>query len=299
MKVNYAKTCTLPEDLILLLKKRGLSIADEPRAISYLTHIGYFRLSAYLHPLLDMPKENHIYKKGTSFDMALDMYRFDRKLRMLLFNEIEKIEVAIRSTMNNLVSDALGDVFWMTNVANFASNSIFTKTTALIQSEIDKSKEEFIEHFKNKYSNPFPPVWMISEIVPLGVLYNIFNNLKIKSVKKKIAVYFGLSLSSFTSWILLLANLRNLCGHHARLWNKEISLIATDPINHRFPWIDSSSTDMKRIYFRICIIKYLLFTVSPNNRFTEKLKSLIAQFPTIDIRAMGFPANWQNEPLWK
>jgi abortive infection bacteriophage resistance protein len=55
---------------------------------------------------------------------------------------------------------------------------------------------------------------------------------------------------------------------------------------------------MKRVYFRICIIKYLLFTVSPNNRFTEKLKSLLAEYPTVDIRAMGFPANWQNEPLW-
>ena len=111
MKVNYSKTCTLPQDLVPLLKKRGLIIADEHRTISYLANIGYFRLSAYLHPLLDMPKENHIYKSGATFDMALDMYRFDRKLRILLFNEIEKIEVAIRSTMNNLISNALEDVF--------------------------------------------------------------------------------------------------------------------------------------------------------------------------------------------
>ena len=83
------------------------------------------------------------------------------------------------------------------------------------------------------------------------------------------------------------------------MWNREIPVVPAEPEKPAFPWIDSSTTDMKRIYFRICIIKYLLFTVSPNNRFTEKLKSLIAQFPTIDIRAMGFPANWQNEPLWK
>ncbi len=164
---------------------------------------------------------------------------------------------------------------------------------------MSKTKEEFIYHFQNKYDNPFPPAWMITEIIPLGVLYNIFNNLKIKSLKKKISTYFGLSLPAFTSWMLLLSNVRNLCGHHARLWNKEISLVATNPQLHSFPWIDSTKTDAKRIYYRICIIKYLLFTVSPNNRFTEKLKSLLAEYPTVDIRAMGFPADWHTEPLWK
>jgi len=299
MKINYTKTCTLPRDLILLLKTRGLIIADEQRAINYLTNIGYFRFSAYLYPLLDMPKENHIYKSDTNFNMALDMYRFDRKLRILLFNEIEKIEVAIRSAMNNIITDVLGDVFWMTNAINFCNHAIFAKTTALIQTEIEKTKEEFIEHFKSKYSNPFPPAWMISEIIPLGVLYNVFNNLKSKSIKKKVAISFGLPLPTFTSWMLVLSNLRNLCGHHARLWNKEIPILSHNLNNPVFPWITPDITDMKRIYFRICIIKYLLFTVSPNNRFTQKLKSLLDEYTTIDIRAMGFPVNWENEPLWK
>ena len=289
----------LPQDLISLLKQRRLAIPNEQKTVNYLSNIGYFRLSAYLYPLLKEPKSSHLYKDGVTFDMALDMYRFDRKLRVLLFNEIEKIEVAIRSAITNLISDPLGDVFWMTDPRNFKSPVIFTKTTDIIRSEINKSKEEFIIHFQSKYTNPFPPAWMIAEIIPLGALYNIFNNLKSKSLKKKISTFFKLSLPAFTSWMLILSNLRNLCGHHVRIWNKEISLIATDPLKHTFPWIDSSQTDAKRIYYRICIIKYLLFTVSPNNTFTEKLKSLLAAYPTIDVKAMGFPAEWQHEPLWK
>jgi abortive infection bacteriophage resistance protein len=299
MKVVYNKVCTLPHDLIPLLKQRGLIIPNEQRSVNYLTNIGYFRLSAYFHPLLKEPKTDHFYKDSATFDMALDMYRFDRKLRILLFNEIEKIEVAIRSAMNNWISDGLGDVFWMTDSKNFNNTDIFAKTIDIIQSEICKTKEEFIVHFQNKYSNPYPPAWMIAEIIPLGVLYNVFNNLKVKSLKKKIANSFGLSLSAFTSWMQILSNLRNLCGHHVRVWNKKISLVATDPLQHVFPWIDSSGTDLKRIYYRICIIKYLLFTVSPNNTFTQKLKSLLTEYPTIDVKAMGFPDNWQNEPLWR
>ena len=150
-----------------------------------------------------------------------------------------------------------------------------------------------------EYSDPYPPVWMIAEIIPLGALYNIFNNLKSKSLKKKISSFFGLSLPAFSSWMLILSNLRNLCGHHVRVWNKEISLIATDPLQHTFLWIDSSKTDAKRMYYRICIIKYLLFTISPNNTFTPKLKSLLTEYQTVDIKAMGFPADWQSEPLWQ
>jgi len=299
MKVNFSKTCTLPQDLVPMLKGRGLTISDEPKAISYLTNIGYYRLSAYCHPLLKEPKGDHAYKEGATFDLVMNMYRFDRKLRILLFNEIEKLEVAIRSILVNYVSDAYNDVFWMTDIQYFHNTAVFSKTLALIQTELGKTKEEFIAHFKNKYSNPYPPAWMIAEIVTLGILCATYSNLKSRTIQKKIAGYFSLPSTVFSSWIMILANLRNLCGHHIRIWNKENPLIPAPLRSSAFPWIESSTTEMKRVYYRICIIKYLLFTVSPNNTFTQKLKSLLAEFPTIDVRAMGFPDNWQTEVLWQ
>ena len=299
MKVNYTKTFALPQDLIPLLKNRGLIISDEQKAVSYLTNIGYYRLSAYCHPLLKEPKSDHIYKDGATFDLVMNMYRFDRKLRILLFNEIEKIEVTIRSILTNYVCEASHDVFWMTDSQCFLNPAVFSKTLTLIQGEIDKTKEEFIAHFQNKYSNPYPPAWMIAEIVTLGILCVTYNNLKSRTIQKKIAAYFRLPATVFSSWIMILANLRNLCGHHIRIWNKENPLVPAPLKSPAFPWIDSSTTDMKRIYYRICIIKYLLFTVSPNNTFTQKLKSLLEEYPTIDTKAMGFPADWQDEPLWQ
>jgi len=299
MKETYSNACALPSELISLLRNRGLFISNEQKAINYLTNIGYFRLSAYCFPLLDEPKINHLFKKGATFDLVMNMYRFDRKLRILLFNEIEKIEVAIRSAMNNWVSSELNDIFWMTDIQHFNNPDIFLKRLSIIQSELEKTNEEFIVHFKEKYINLYPPVWMISEIAPFGVLCSTFNNLKYKSIQKRVANYFGLSVPVFSSWMVSLVSLRNLCGHHNRTWNRENPLIPAQLKSPAFPWIDSSTTDLKRIYFRICIIKYLLFTVSPNNTFTQKLKSLLTAYPTIDIKAMGFPLDWQNEPLWK
>jgi abortive infection bacteriophage resistance protein len=298
MKVNYTKHCTLPQDLIPLLQSRGLSIPDEQKAINYLTHIGYFRFSAYLYPLLQDPKTDHLYKDGATFDMALTMYRFDRKLRILLFNEIEKIEVAIRSAMCNYISDTLSNVFWMTESRYFHNPAIFAKTFVQIQSELERTKEDFIAHFRRKYANDYPPSWMIAEVLSLGTLVNLYNNFNLLPLRKKMAHSFGLPLPVFSSWLVMLIGVRNSCCHHARIWNKEVPIISHMLNNPSYPWINPTSTDMKRIYYRICIIKYLLFTVSPNNTFTQKLKSLLAEFPTIDTRAMGFPAAWQAEPLW-
>jgi abortive infection bacteriophage resistance protein len=298
MKIHYSKCFTCPEDLVSLLKNRGLNITNEQDAADCLTSIGYYRLSAYCYPLLKTPKSNHSFKTDASFDLVMNMYRFDRNLRLLLFDEIEKIEVAFRSAMSNRITEELSDVFWMTDARHFYSTTVYSKTVSLIQTEIDKSKEEFITHFRSKYIEPFPPVWMIVELAPFGLLCGIYNNMNSAKLKKKVAACFGLSSSVFSSWMISLVNLRNLCGHHSRTWNREIPVVPAEPRLPVFPWINSVNTSMKRIYYRICMIKYLLYTVSPNNTFTQKLISLLDEYPTIDVHAMGFPANWRNEPLW-
>ncbi len=296
---NYSKECTLPPDLITLLKSRGLVIADESQAANYLWNIGYFRFSAYLRPLYEEPKTSHVFKDDATFEKALNMYRFDRKLRLMLFNEIEKIEVAIRSALVNIVSHGTGDVFWMTNAKYFHDRQLFNGSLGIINAEIGRTKEEFIAHFQDTYADTYPPSWMIAEILPLGVLCNIYKNINITSLRKKVAGHFGLPMNVFDSWIQGLALLRNLCCHHARVWNKEMVVTPSLPSSPQFPWIDAARTDIKRVYLRICMIKYWLFTVSPRNTFTDKIKKLIADYPTVDIHAMGFPDDWETEPLWK
>ena len=66
--------------------------------------LGYYRLSAYMHPLLKTPKNLHLYKAGATFNKVMMLYRFDKKLRLLLFNEIEKIEIAVREAVMNMTA---------------------------------------------------------------------------------------------------------------------------------------------------------------------------------------------------
>lgn len=294
----FNKTYKTPSESIEILKARGLLITDESKAQQYLSHIGYYRLSAYMYPLLRMPKEEHIFKKGVSFEKVMMLYRFDKKLRMLLFNEIEKIEVAVRCAIVNFGCEITGDPFWMTNPRYFSNPAKFNKTIRLIEEELNHSKEEFVTHFKETYSNTYPPAWILMEILPFGVVTNIFANIKDKKLKKRISQSFDLQVAPFESWLTIVAVTRNSCGHHARIWNRVFSIRATIPVKMTRPWI-LLQTDQLRVYFDMCIIKYFLNIISPGNDMLAKMLSLFAEYPEVDLGALGFPSgNWQDEPLW-
>lgn len=67
-----------PDDMVELLRHRGLEIENPQRVSHYIRNIGYYRLSAYMFPLLCQPKEEHCFKQGSKFQDALNLYRFDK-----------------------------------------------------------------------------------------------------------------------------------------------------------------------------------------------------------------------------
>lgn len=297
-KIPFLKPFANAHDLILLLQSRGLIIEDAVKAERYLQFIGYYRLSAYMYPLLQMPKAQHRYKPNMSFSHVMMLYRFDKKLRLLLFNEIEKIEVAVRSTIVNTGCELLCDSFWMTNGDFFIDKNKFNHTLELIDSEMHKSREDFIVHFRQTYSNTYPPAWILAEILPFGFMTNIFSNIKSARVKKRIAGKFGLQIAPFESWLTIITLTRNSCCHHARVWNKQNTIKPMLPNKMSGLWI-TLPTDTLRIYFNLCIIKYFVDVLSPQNDMKAKIDALLNCFPVIDIRAMGFPLGWEHEPLWR
>lgn len=298
MPIPFNKHYSSPHDLVDLLVTRGLTISDKAKAEDYLKHIGYYRLSAYMYPLLELPKNLHNFKTGSTFTQVMGMYRFDKKLRLLMFNEIEKIEIAVRSAIVNITSAAIPNPFWMTDAASYSNPVKYQNMMSLIDTELRRSKEDFIQHFKTTYTEPYPPAWILAEILPFGVMTGIYANIKDKGIKKRISQYFGLQIKPFESWLTIITLTRNACCHHARVWNKKNTIRAMMPNKMKRPWI-TKPTDILRSYFNLCIIKYFVDIISPNNHLKQNLLDLFAKFPNIDIHAMGFPIDWEKEPLWQ
>ena len=174
-KRNFGKEYKTSQELVTILEHRGLTINDRQKAQLYLESIGYYRLSAYMHPLLKTPKSLHQYKTGASFAKVMMLYRFDKKLRMLLFNEIEKIEIAIREAVMNMAAERTGDIYWLTNSSYFRDQTIFNNSMAMLSKEYERSTEDFIEHFKRTYTEPFPPAWILGELLPMGSVNRLQN----------------------------------------------------------------------------------------------------------------------------
>jgi abortive infection bacteriophage resistance protein len=296
-KIAYTKTFLDYPAQVALLKSRGMKFADEHKALHLLKNISYYRFSGYWYPLL-ADKQSHVFKPDASFDTAFSLYKFDRELRKLIHSELEKIEVAVRSKMTYILSMAYG-AFWIEDVTLLTDPLLHQSTLNKIKEELHRSDEEFIMAFKSKYSNDFPPSFILLEITSFGTLSRLYGNLQSGRIKRDIAKAFGLPDKALESWLHSLVYIRNMCAHHARLWNRQVGIKPLFPRHTQHIWINASNVSNRRMYYILSMTIYLLNVVNPTHTFKQKLENLFLKYPNVDRAAMGFPANWQSEPLWQ
>lgn len=296
-KVPYTKPPLTYAEQLNLLKARGLIIDDDAKAIHLLETLNYYRLSGYWYPFLQ-DKTKHIFKDGATFDKAFSIYCFDRELRLLILREIEKIEIALRAKMIHILSHNY-DAFWFNENSIFDNPTKHDRSINKIKDEYDRSDTIFIKNFKTKYSDPFPPSWITLEVSSMGTLSLLYGNLKPVRAKRDIANYFGMDKDTLGSWLHSLVYIRNVCAHHSRLWNKECRIQPKKLRRPRKQWLNDDSVSNKKTYYILSIILYFLQSVNPNSTFLDRFEELKTKYPNIDLDAMGFPENWQDEPLWQ
>ena len=145
-----------------------MEISDLSQAEFYLQHLNYYRLGAYWLPF-ESDHKTHTFRSGTKFEEVLNLYLFDRELRLLMLDAIERVEVSIRSQ-------------WAYQIANLhnphghldgtlaVNNSRWQKNLAKLTTEVNRSDENFIKHLITTYSEALPAVWAVCEVMSLGLL---------------------------------------------------------------------------------------------------------------------------------
>lgn len=300
--MDYNKQAVSVLDQIALLRERGLAIGDEAAAIRHLNTISYYRLAGYLLPL-QSDKQRHVYKPGSRFETALELYRFDQKLRVLAFDVIERLEVGVRTQLVYVLSMAHSP-WWFENVALFTNAADHAEALASIDGELARSHEEFIVDHRARYGADTrrPPAWKTLEIVTLGTLSRLYGNLRKELPgRDAIAAFFLVPPRQYLSgWLQSITQVRNVCAHHARLWNRTIAA-APKRIKRPRPalyYAPIPQLAQHKLYPALCCMNHLLYTVSPEYGMGARLQELFAAHPNVDPAAMGFPANWQAEALW-
>lgn len=301
----FDKKPKLIDEQIALLKKRGLLISDEALAKKYLSRISYYRLGEYWYAM-QYDKEKHLFKQNSYFEDAIQLYKFDEELRILIFSVISKIEIALRTKLIYHLSHEI-DPWWFQNFKLFTNSRELVKTLSGLESELERSKDVTIKkHFKShKDDLRFPPAWKSLEHTSFGALSKLYGNLK-SNVKSKdiIAEEFGaVNHTYLPSWLQSISQIRNFCAHHSRLWNRNlpgtVKLLQSPP----HPWISDKINvpkqhEFQKLYIHLCIIKYMLNIIEPSNDLSIKLSDLFIKYPIVDKNALGMKPQWIEEPLW-
>ncbi|RBP33481.1 abortive infection bacteriophage resistance protein [Marinobacter pelagius] len=319
----YRKPWLSYREQLQKLKSRGLAVTDEPKALEYLERIGYYRLSGYWYPFRErsglfcpvgkgIRKGKKIkatstvldtFKPGSSFEAAVHLYVFDKKLRLLVLDALERIEVALRVD----IAHTLGkyDPFAYLNpdllFEGFAKDT--DSTTGLPRhvdwmkkqaTQIARSKEDFIKHNKNKYGHPLP-IWIACEVWDFNTLSELYDGMRLDD-QDAIASKYGVGNGRIlASWLRSLNYLRNVCAHHSRLWNRNIIDQPKKPPEGVVPdfdnaWEPGNEHIPARPFLLLCICQKLLSAINPSSSWWQRFSDLLEEFPENETLGIGWGA---------
>lgn len=320
---TYKKPYLTFDQQLTLLKSRGLEITDDAIALEYLRRLGYYRLSGYWYSCrrlilteaekLNRPNREDNFMSGSRFQDVVELYIFDKKLRLIILDAIERIEVAIRVDIAYQLGSK--DPFAYRNSALLHGN--FTKKidpkTGITRHEdwldkhdrlISRSKEDFAEHYKSKYGLPLP-IWVAIELWDFGLLSKFYQGMSVSDKDIIAKKYHVPNWPIMESWLRCLNYARNVVAHHGRLWNR--NLIDQPKLGKygdmpEFAFAIGNVDCTSRVYIILCMLAHLMKHVSPRSSWNRRVVSLIRSFPLSNhfrVQDMGCPIDWLTHPFWR
>ena len=296
------------------LRQRGLAISDEARARHYLSNISYFRLSAYTRPFYTPNAPAHCFLPKIGFDDVLGLYVFDRELRLLLLDAIERLEVALRAQLTNALAEHYGPHGYLDTSLFDSRYDHHWLLETLAKAAKEREVESFLAHYRRKYTAApvHPPIWMAVELLTFKQVSVLFAHLRQAKDTQRIEAHFGWKFPLLKSWFRSLSDLRNICAHHARVWNREFGSRPEMPKKAPPHWPTIPETiatgahvqpaqtldPRRRLYLQLVVIESLMQVVCPESRWAERLVMLLDRYPQVSRPHMGFPTHWDQERFW-
>lgn len=293
--MEFAKPPLRVEQQVALLAGRGLILCDASKAAGYLSRIGYYRFSAYAIPF---ESSRHVFVAGTTIEQVHNLYEFDRRFRLLMSEALEVVEIACRTVIATELA-VRHDAFAHEQDSLFFDATKYAVWRQKLFEEIQRSKETFIDHYKQKYDGfPRLPIWMAAEVMSFGALSKLYANLK-RVEQKKIAECFQLHRSVLQSWLHAFTYVRNLCAHHSRLWNRQLAISLIVPKCGEWDGINN-----RHVGVVVLALAMLLQRFAPSSEYAgnwqKRVGQLLHAFPLErDYRGyMGLPTEFPRHQLW-
>lgn len=281
-----------PEQLDLL-KQRGLIIDNDERALHYLQSLGYYRLSGYIYPFRQVQNGQRVSEliTDTHFNTILQLYLFDKGLRILAFDALERIEMIIRTDIAHTLGKHHPNAHMM---PEHLDKKFCTKAPNHTQSKHEiwqqkyqnllksNAKQDFIKHYLNKHR--YLPIWVAREILDFGALSHLYGGLKYKD-RQKIAKKYHTTADIFGKWLKSLNFIRNVVAHHGRLWN--LNIVERSDFNKSFAHLGNRLENHK-VFGYFYLMGHLLDIISPNSTWKSRaIRHIHDNFPNVKNNAIS------------
>ncbi len=321
--MNYTKPALTLEQQADQLISRGLT-ADTQQLIGRLKVVNYYRLTGYLHPFRVRDAAGRVtdaFVPGTTLDTVWRRYNFDRRLRIILLDAVERIEVAVRTRIVYHFVQAHGPFgylqarnlprfrkrsFWDRLWRNFRSltrckgleRSEYRHWLTKLLNEKNRASEPFVKHFSSAYGDEHLPLWMACELMSCETALQMAYGVDTEIIRMA-AADFGFPDQQLLSWTKAIFALRNACAHHARVWNRSFGVKPSVPGKNKNPkWHTHPGFAPDRAGLMMTVCHFWLGKVSPTTKWKQRLFALFDEYPEIPLREMGLPADWRSHPLW-
>ncbi|MCW1930707.1 Abi family protein [Pararhodobacter zhoushanensis] len=326
MMLPYLKPFRDIRSNIDILKERGMLFSDEHYAERCFSRIGYYRLSAYWYPFRDfcvLPAEGgrlvrcDRFVKGTTFDHVLDFYLYDKEIRLMISDALERIEIAMRAFLVEVLgahgAHAHRDL--RSYNAHLAARDAITGELPLdsflsgLDEAFARSNEEFAKHFRRTYAG-HPPIWIAAGGWDWGNLSYTFRYLSDRNMSAICAlIHPALEQKTLISWMASLNEVRNACAHHSRMWNKVLTNAPGFQKLGQLPDFDHMRTDRgkidqqhsARLYGALMAIVFLLKRIHPKTEWHHRFAKLVSEktlAAEISTASAGFPTGWETTSAW-
>jgi abortive infection bacteriophage resistance protein len=322
--IAYTKPFLPLPKQIALLQSRGMAVTDLAKATHYLEQIGYYRLSGYWYPL----RQSQVipdgkggvttrildnFRTGSELGQVVDLYVFDKRLRLLMLDVLERIEVALRTDVTLQMgrrdrwahmSPSLLDGKFVSQVPPGKSTTRYQDFQTRFTNMLQDSKEDFVKHFSATYHTPLP-IWAAVELWDFGMLSVFISGMQYSDVRAIAAKYNIPRPELLPTWVRTLGYVRNVCAHHSRLWNKPLTAQPKQPRRGEVPMLNHLVGDAyaaERFYSAAAIARNFQLAINPSSTWGKRFVDVVGQFPTapgIAIGQAGFPAGWDSLPLWQ
>jgi len=288
--MKFEKPALKVSEQIELLRSRGMQFDDVSLAENSLIHLNYYRLRGYWsHFEVTSVEKPHEFQPGTTFEHVLSLYQFDRQLKTVLLEAIETIEISLRTRWAYELSIKYGSHAHL-KPEIFKSAMLYAKLLGSARVDLDRSKETFIKHYRETYSDPdLPPIWSLTEVMTFGQISIWLDNLRHSTDRHAITKDYGFDEAIICAFMHHLSHVRNICAHYGRLWNRRLTIKMQIP---RHPDEYANLFNRKqpeKLYNTLVMISMILKEISLKNQWAVQINNLLKKQSSDLLMQMGFP----------